>query len=95
MNLRWTRPALRDLEEIGDYIARDNARAAAETVAEILNQTEMLADHPHLGRAGRVAGTRELVVARTPFIVPYRVVGDDIQILAVFHAARCWPKTFA
>jgi len=95
MNLRWTRPALRDLEEIGDYIARDNARVAAETVAEILNQTETLADHPHLGRAGRVAGTRDLVVARTPFIVPYRVVGDDIQILAVFHAARCWPKTFA
>ena len=55
---------------------------------------EALATHPHLGRAGRIAGTRELVVAQTPFVVPYRVVGDDVQILAVFHGARRWPEGF-
>ncbi len=94
MSRRWTKPALRDLEEIGDFIARDNAMAAAKTVATILDQAEALATHPHLGRAGRIAGTRELVVAQTPFVVPYRVVGDDVQILAVFHGARRWPERF-
>jgi toxin ParE1/3/4 len=95
MSVRWTKPALLDLEEIGDFIARDDAAAAAKTVATILDHAEALAAHPHLGRAGRIAGTRELVVAHTPFVVPYRVVGDDVQILAVFHGARRWPERFA
>jgi toxin ParE1/3/4 len=95
MSVRWTRPALRDLEEIGDFIAQDNAVAAAKTVATILDHAEGLATHPHLGRAGRIAGTRELVVPHTPFVVPYRVIGDQVQILAVFHGARRWPETFA
>lgn len=94
MKVRWTTPALRDLEMIGDYIARDKPSAADKTVFRILGQTDALAAHPHIGRAGRVAGTRELVVAATPFIVPYRVRGDEIQILAVFHGARRWPESF-
>jgi toxin ParE1/3/4 len=94
MRLRWTSPALRDLEEIGDFIARDNIGVAAKTVAAILDQAEALATHPHLGRAGRVAGTRELVVVGAPFVVPYRVIGEEVQILAVFHGARRWPETF-
>jgi toxin ParE1/3/4 len=93
MRVRWTTPALRDLEEIGDFIARDDAAAAARTVATILDQAENLARHPSLGRSGRIAGTRELVVVRTPFIAPYRVRGDEVQILAVFHGARRWPET--
>jgi addiction module RelE/StbE family toxin len=92
--VRWTQPALRDLEDIGDFIARDSAVAAAKMVATVLDAAEALAAHPHLGRAGRIAGTRELVVAQTPFVVPYRVAGDDIQILAVFHGARRWPERF-
>jgi toxin ParE1/3/4 len=95
MSVRWTKPAFRDLEDIGDFIAHDDAAAAAKTVATILDAAEALATHPHLGRAGRIADTRELVVAHTPFVVPYRVVGDDVQILAVFHGARRWPERFA
>jgi addiction module RelE/StbE family toxin len=94
MNVRWTKPALRDLEDIGDFIAGDDNAAAAKTVATILDAAEALTTHPHLGRAGRIGGTRELVVAHTPFVVPYRVVGDDVQILAVFHGARRWPERF-
>ncbi|MGO4872486.1 MAG: type II toxin-antitoxin system RelE/ParE family toxin [Roseiarcus sp.] len=70
MSVRWTRPALGDLEEIGDFIARDDSAAAAKTVATILDHAEALATHPHLGRAGRIAGTRELVAPHTPFVVP-------------------------
>jgi toxin ParE1/3/4 len=93
VRLRWTTPALRDLEAIGDFIARDNPAAAASTIATIFDAAEKLAKHPHLGRAGRVAETRELVVARTPFVAPYRVRGDEVHILAVFHGARRWPET--
>jgi toxin ParE1/3/4 len=94
LKLRWTTPALRDLEAIGDYIARDKPDAAARVVTRILDQCELLATHPELGRPGRVPETRELVVADTPFIVPYRVHGDTVELLAVFHGARQWPEGF-
>jgi plasmid stabilization system protein ParE len=55
---------------------------------------EYLADHPDLGRAGRVRGTRELLIAGTPYIVAYRVVGNRLRILSVIHSARRWPQSF-
>lgn len=94
MRIRWTLPALRDLEAIGDFIAKDNPAAAVQSVTHILDLTEALADHPHMGRAGRVPGTRELVITDTPFIVPYRVRDASIEVLAVFHGARRWPEGF-
>ncbi len=93
MRVRWTAPALRDLEAIGDYIARDNSAAVAgRIVMAILDQTESLAEFPQIGRPGRIPDTRELVVTDTPFIAPYRVRDGEIQILAVFHGARQWPE---
>ncbi|WP_207779334.1 type II toxin-antitoxin system RelE/ParE family toxin [Zavarzinia aquatilis] len=50
-----------------------------------------LSEHPHLGRAGRVADTRELVIPRTPYVAVYSIGPDAIDILAVFHGARRWP----
>ena len=94
MRVVWTVPAARDLEDIGDYIARHNPSAAQRTVQRIRTRTRTLARHPCLGRPGRVTGTRELVVTSTPFIVAYRVVDAGIEILAVFHGARIWPDTF-
>jgi len=89
-----TAPALRDLEEVGDYIARDNPAAADRVVTSILDQVESLTTHPHIGRPGRVSETRKLAIADTPYIVPYRVRGDDVQVLAVLHGARRWPRNF-
>ncbi|MBI3419643.1 MAG: type II toxin-antitoxin system RelE/ParE family toxin [Proteobacteria bacterium] len=94
MKIAWTRPALRDLEAVVDCIAKDNPLAAAQIVERVFAQAESLAQYPHLGRAGRVAGTRELVVTATPFIVPYRVCDERVEILAVFHGARKWPEGF-
>jgi toxin ParE1/3/4 len=94
MKVRWTAPALRDLEAIGDYIARDNPAAADRIVTRILDQAELLAAHPHAGRAGRVPETREMVVSDTPFILPYSVKGGVVEVLAVFHGSRRWPESF-
>jgi toxin ParE1/3/4 len=94
MRLRWAAPALWHLEEIGDYIARDNRAAADRVISAILDQVELLTTHPHIGRPGRIAETRELVIKTTPYIVPYRVRGEDVQILAVLHGARRWPQGF-
>ena len=57
-------------------------------------QVSLLVDKPRLGRPGRVKGTRELVVVRTPFIVAYRIIGKSVQILRVLHGAQQWPERF-
>ncbi len=44
--------------------------------------------------AGRVSGTRELVISDTRYIMPYRVGEDVVEVLAVFLSARQWPETF-
>jgi toxin ParE1/3/4 len=66
LKTRWTRPALADLEAIADFIGRDNPHAAQRVIVRIVGAVETLGEHPHLGRPGRIAGTRELVVADTP-----------------------------
>ena len=88
------RLALDDLREIDAFISNDNPAAAQKVLAIIWETTKLLEQHPHIGRPGRVAGTRELVIPNTPFIVPYRIISDEIQILRVIHGARNWPKNF-
>jgi toxin ParE1/3/4 len=88
------RVALNDLKGIRRYIAHENPAAGARIRAAIRNAVEQLADHPHLGQPGRVEGTRELVIAGTPFIVVYRVLGNRLRILSVIHGARRWPQRF-
>jgi toxin ParE1/3/4 len=94
MKVVWTAPASRELEAIGDYISRASPAAAARIVTRILDRVDDLARFPGSGRVGRVAGTRELVVTGTPFIVPYRVRFDRVEVLSVFHGARKWPESF-
>jgi toxin ParE1/3/4 len=94
MRLVWTRPAARDLEAIGDYIARENPTAAGRIIQRIHTRTQDLVAHPDIGRTGRVGNTRELVITSTRFIVVYRVGKETVEMLAVFHSARRWPETF-
>lgn len=89
----WTKPALKDLDDIGAYIARDDPMAAANTVRRILEAVAGLTYFPHIGRVGRTHDTRELVVSGTPYIGAYRLQ-ENAEILAVYHGARMWPEAF-
>ncbi|HEY9420415.1 MAG TPA: type II toxin-antitoxin system RelE/ParE family toxin [Thermoanaerobaculia bacterium] len=94
MRVRWTRRALRSLDQIAAYIAQDRPMAASRMSQRIYEAVENLATNPEAGRPGRVPGTRELIIAGTPFIVPYRIGTDVLDILTVLHAARKWPESF-
>jgi toxin ParE1/3/4 len=94
MKIRWVRLALADLEEAAEYIARDNPQAARKMVKRIWETAKLLAEQPDAGRAGRVPGTRELIIGGTPFILPYRVKDKSVQILRVLHSTRKWPVHF-
>ena len=92
MRVRWLRTALRNLDAEAAFIAEDDPAAARLVVQRVLAAVAMLAVQPALGRPGRVPNTRELVVPRTRYIVPYRVRGDTIEILRVFHTSRRLPQ---
>lgn len=92
MRLRWLRAALRNLDDEATTIAADDAAAARRVVKRVLDAVAQLPEQPGLGRPGRVPGTRELVVLKTRYIVPYRVRGQVIEILRVFHTSRRLPN---
>lgn len=94
MRVRWLRAALANLDVEAGYIGEENPAAAARIVQKIFRATNLLKKNPAMGRPGRVAGTRELIVPGTPYIIPYRVREDAVEILRVFHARRKWPKGF-
>lgn len=91
MKVVWEADALSDLEGIYAYIAQDNPDAAAETAERIVEAAGLLEAAPGIGRAGRVFGTRELVVSGTPYLIPYRVKRREVQVLRVFHASQRAP----
>ena len=94
MNILWSPEAIEDLNSLRAYIAQDNPPAARGVVLHIMHSIEqLLPNNPQMGRPGRVPGTRELVIPKTPFIVPYRLQRNVIQILRVYHGARRWPES--
>ena len=93
MRLRWTKLASQDLDDIADYIGQDGPASASRVILELMERAEsMLVAHPAAGRAGRVLGTRELVIASLPYVIAYRVRESHIEILRVMHASRRWPS---
>ena len=90
MKVFWTSAAEQDRADILDFIGRDKPLAAIGMDERFGDAAGRLSAHPLLGRAGRVAGTRELVV-HTSYILVYDVIADSVRVLRVLHAARQWP----
>ena len=91
VNIVWSRRAIAHLTDLRAYIARESPDAAERVAVALLAAVERLATMPNLGRPGRVPATRELVVPDTPYVIPYRVRGRHLEILAVFHGRQKWP----
>jgi toxin ParE1/3/4 len=88
--LEWKAQAENDLFDILDYIGRDNPDAAVELVQKIRTKVDGLRERPTLYRAGRIRGTREMIVHRN-YIVFYRASDEAVTILRVKRARRQWP----
>ena len=91
MRVKWLRKAVLNLDQEAAYIAADDPAAARLVVKRVLDAVAQLEEQPDLGRPGRVPGTRELVVLKTRYLVPYRVHSDKVEILRVFHTSRRLP----
>jgi len=88
----WSPRAIGHLADLRAYIAREHPDAATRTATTLLSAVDRLAALPNLGRPGRVSGTRELVVAGTRYVISYRLRGERLEIIAVFHGRQRWPK---
>ena len=85
--IKWTKTALASVDDIAGFIAKDNPTRATSFALELQSAVTQLQAHPGMGRAGRVPGTRELVLHKN-YIAIYRVRGNVVEILRLHHAAR-------
>jgi toxin ParE1/3/4 len=93
MIVAWPSAAIADLIQLRTHIENDDpAQRVAVHIAH--NVDTLLPANPQIGRAGRVPGTCELVIPKTPFVVPYRIISDAIEMLRVYLGARRWPERF-
>ena len=93
MILIWSRQAVADLEKLRRHIEVHDPSAASKVATWILEAIRQLEQFPGMGRPGRIAGTRELVVKRTPYLVVYRIGREAVHLLRIFHTRQKWPET--
>ena len=91
MRIRWLRKALQNLDEEAAYLSQQSPQVARRFVESVNAAVNRLAEHPATGRPGRVQGTRELVITDFPYLVPYRVRNQSVEVLRVFHTSRTPP----
>jgi toxin ParE1/3/4 len=87
----WLSEAVTEKDDLLDYIAEYSVVTALGLNEHISRQIDQLIEFPFIGRKGRIPDTFELVISHTPYIVAYRIQGNAVQILHVFHERRNWP----
>ena len=87
--INWTRESETWLEDIYNYIAADDADAAARTITNIYEKVQLLRSHPRIGYSYEPAAPREVrILLYDHYRITYLVkVNGDIDILGVFHGA--------
>ncbi len=95
-DIYWLERAAEDLYRIVTRLEESNLDYAQRVYQAIQTTAGNLASFPNFGRPGRVKGTREVVVPKHPYILPYRDVEEEnrIEILAAMHASQEWPTSF-
>jgi addiction module RelE/StbE family toxin len=92
VRVRWSLLARQDLQALRAYIAQDNPPAANDVARRIMAAANRLVRYPYLGRPGRLPGSRELVVPRTPYLLIYVVGEQRVDVVRVLHGAQRWPR---
>ena len=88
MKLRYTKPALADLELILDYVSEKSPQGGEKIKARIKAVTELLGHFPKSGTLTSDGLLRRKIVLPYPYVIFYETVGDEVVIHAVRHGAR-------
>lgn len=89
MQVIWTRESLKRLKEIKDYISRDSPKRAVSLIDFLIEQGDMLKDHPKIGRIVPEIESEKIreIIARKYRII-YRLTKNRIEILTIFEGHR-------
>ncbi len=88
--LRWTSPAEDDLAEIDAYWCNYSIERADQILDTIKAAAEFLGGLPEAGPATEMEDFRKWLVGGTKYILVYRIVAGEIEILRVEHASKNW-----
>ena len=94
MKVIWSASSVRHLQEVIEYLQLESAGGASKIRRRILETAKRIGQMPQSGRVGRIEGTREAVVPRSPYVVVYQISVQQIEILGIWHGARVWPQSF-
>jgi len=94
MKIVWSAASVRHLHQAVDYSQGESSSAAVPIRRRILETVKRVGQMPNSGRIGRIEGTREAVVLRSPYIVLYRISEQTVEILGIWHGAQLWPQPF-
>jgi addiction module RelE/StbE family toxin len=88
MRIRWTSPAAQDMQGISDYLKERHPQYRLPTMHKLYGKIQSLKETPHIGRPGRIEGTREILFTPLPYVAVYRVEGEIVEIWRIWHAAQ-------
>ena len=91
MRIRWTQAAAADLQHISDHLKDHHPHYRQPTIRKLYDAIRSLKASPHRGRPGREEATRELVFSPLPYVAVYRVTGQSIEVLRIYHGAQDRP----
>ena len=95
MRLRLLAEAARDLRDIFDFIEQDNPETARDVARRLMKSIQLLAQNPSVGRPSKTKAIREWSVPDLPYVVPYRVRRDSVDILRIYHTRRNRPESWS
>jgi len=88
----WTKESLETLDLIYEYISKDSTNPAEKVISQIINAANLnIKNFPHIGRTGRIFGTREYVISEYPYVIIYAVKKNNIYIIRVMHSSMKYP----
>lgn len=88
MEVVWLPTALKNLQEIKNYIEAESPQSAKIVADQIKKTVSLLQENPHIGKPSLVDGFREMQVSKLPFVIPYKVINNTIIIARVFHTKQ-------
>lgn len=88
MRLRYTRTALRQIEDALTFLAARSPRAAAGMSERLRSVADLAREHPYAGQATSRPNTRRASLTPYPYVLFYRVDASEVVITRVRHAAR-------
>lgn len=91
MRIRWTPPAVADMQSISDYLKEHHPQYRQPAMRRLYDSIQALKDTPYRGRPGRIEGTREILFPPMPYIAVYRVHEQSIEVWRIYHTAQDRP----